>query len=469
MGAQLVGLEESLHFPFGCAAPENGVRQSLHAKDNTTGKAKANDKATARANAKATAKAIAKTTTKGTEDAKSRVQPLTRNTVRKGASGAGERNVPPVSENLHFRPGASVGEHRFQQFLDEAVAPEHRIVVVGDLHGMLHKVKKLWRTLEQGLGQKRLSGALVVFLGDYCDRGLYTKELLGWLANLNREREQQGARTIFLLGNHEFCLLGFLGLLPRPLGAEWSFQQTWDRHDGSISRNERERWWGQSEECAILADVHLQGRRWGGSWYERSYGSAATFASYGAKRGDRMALLSAMPQDHLDFLQMCPWVHVEENALLGRCVFVHAGLAADGSEDCEDQIAKLRARDASDQQPLPLFGRDAVLHTPPQLARRGVTVISGHHGRVLLSPHRVVLDTCCGDERNPLTAMVLPEAVLVHDDGRLEKREASQVFATKARFARSSGVVLQESSRSSCAEGACSVRGCSYPQGCADT
>lgn len=319
-----------------------------------------------------------------------------------------------------------------RRHLDQSVDVAHRIVVIGDLHGMIHKARSLWRSLEERMGKPALEASLVVFLGDYCDRGLHTKDLLSWLITLQKERDRKGARTIFLLGNHEFCLLAFLGLLPSPKAdPDFRFRATWD-HDAGISgsRHERERWWAPqtSEDLPVLDDMHLQGRRWAGSWYEKSYGSASTFAAYGAEMGDRDSLIRNMPQEHQQFLADCPWVHIEDNPLLGRCVFVHAGLEADGTEDCEAQLQRLLARDARQQQPEPLFGRDGVLHTPPQLARMGTTVVSGHHGRVQLRAHRVILDNCSGDERNPLTALVLPDMLLIHHDGNVEPRDVGAVF-----------------------------------------
>jgi len=192
---------------------------------------------------------------------------------------------------------------------------------------------------------------------------------------------------------------------------------------------ENERLWGSEDaDAEALDDVHLQGRRWGGQWYERSYGSSATFASYNVEKGDREGLRKCMPQEHLDFLQMCPWVHVEDHPLVGRCVFVHAGLEADCSDDCAAQVSRLRDRDARHPQPEQLFGRHGVLHTPPQLSRRGITVVSGHHGRLSLRQHRVIVDNCAGDEQNALAAVVFPEMLVVRHNGKLEAHDPSLVF-----------------------------------------
>jgi hypothetical protein len=301
---------------------------------------------------------------------------------------------------------------------------------------MVHKAKAILEALEEALGSQRVMKALLVFLGDYCDRGLYTKELLHWLLALQKHRAEHGARTVCLLGNHEFCLLGFIGCLPRPVARpDFQWRQTWDGENIALTRGERDRWWGRDEEDSVLADVHLQGRRWAGAVYEKSYGSTATFISYGTARGDRYGLLQSMPEAHKKFLQECPWVHIEENPVLGRFVFVHAGLEADGSLDCQAQIDRLQQKDmATEAQPEQLFGRDRVLHAPPQLARQGTTVVSGHHGRVILKSHRIVLDSCAGDERNLLSALVLPETLLVTQDGSLEPRDPCSVFPTRVRL-----------------------------------
>lgn len=318
----------------------------------------------------------------------------------------------------------------------EPVLDEHRIIIIGDLHGMVHKAKALWEALEEALGSQRVLKALVVFLGDYCDRGLYTKELLQWLLALQKHRAERGARTVCLLGNHEFCLLGFLGCLPRPVARpDFQWRQTWDSDNVILSRGERDRWWGRDEDDSVLAEVHLQGRRWAGAVYEKSYGSTATFISYGTARGDRYGLLQSMPEAHRSFLQACPWVHVEENPILGRFIFVHAGLVADGSPDCQAQIDRLQQKTiAAESQPEQLFGREQVLHAPPQLVRQGTNVVSGHHGRLMLKAHRIVLDSCGGDERNLLSALVLPETLLVTQDGSLDPRDPCSVFPTRVRL-----------------------------------
>jgi hypothetical protein len=337
--------------------------------------------------------------------------------------------------------------------LDADVSDAHRVIVIGDLHGMLHKTKDLWQSLQMSLGEDALLRALVVFLGDYVDRGPYTKELVSWLHNLQQQRARRGARTVFLCGNHEFCLLGFLGMLPKPRAdPQFEFGETWKNcNTGNIGAGreiDTTRLWGADEAAGVLDGMHLQGRRWAGD-YAKSYGSTATFGSYGAPTGDRESLGIAMPSTHLDFLSSCPWVHIEENPLLGRLIFVHAGLESDDSEDCETQLARLKERDARDPHPEALFGREVVMHTPPQLSSCGTTVISGHHGRVVFKRHRIILDSCCGEEKNPLMALVMPEMLLVHNDGTIEQKGHAPVFGSHWQSLQDRAISKEASQRAS--------------------
>ena len=67
-----------------------------------------------------------------------------------------------------------------------------RVLVFGDIHGDLG-------TLKRGLGRRR-NGDLVVFLGDYADRGPEGIEVIELIDGLLK-RDQQG--VIALMGNHE--------------------------------------------------------------------------------------------------------------------------------------------------------------------------------------------------------------------------------------------------------------------------
>ncbi len=77
----------------------------------------------------------------------------------------------------------------------------HKIFAIGDIHGCLEKLEDL---LEQ-LAVDRQSDTLV-FIGDYIDRGKYSREVVDYLIRLQREYRN----VICLRGNHEQMFLNYL-------------------------------------------------------------------------------------------------------------------------------------------------------------------------------------------------------------------------------------------------------------------
>jgi len=82
------------------------------------------------------------------------------------------------------------------------------IYAIGDIHGRLDLLEKLlekiaadrsWRT--------EAEKTYIVFLGDYVDRGFQSREVVDFLKNLEDTPELS---HIFLAGNHEDLMLGFL-------------------------------------------------------------------------------------------------------------------------------------------------------------------------------------------------------------------------------------------------------------------
>ena len=74
-----------------------------------------------------------------------------------------------------------------------------RLIAIGDIHGEINKLNKLLNKLD--LKQDDT----VIFLGDYIDRGLYSKQVIDRLIKLSH-----CCRCEFLMGNHEYYLLKML-------------------------------------------------------------------------------------------------------------------------------------------------------------------------------------------------------------------------------------------------------------------
>jgi serine/threonine protein phosphatase 1 len=158
--------------------------------------------------------------------------------------------------------------------------PGRRVYAVGDIHGRAD----LLETLLGSIGADAAAGGfeekpIIVFIGDYVDRGLQSRAVIDRLLGVSEE----GYDAIFLKGNHEAAMLTFL-----------------DRPES------------------------------GPGWF--AIGGAETLFSYGVPapkigaptadlRFASRALRAAMPAAHLRFLARLR-LHVR----LGDYLFVHAGL-----------------------------------------------------------------------------------------------------------------------------------------------
>lgn len=153
------------------------------------------------------------------------------------------------------------------------------IWAVGDIHGRSDLADRLIQAIRADLHASGAARKVVVFLGDYVDRGLDSKGVLDQLCNLAVD---PGLEVHFIRGNHE------------------------DRME------------------AFLADPMV-----GPSWCD--YGGRDTLVSYGVSpppmRGDpeawaeaSKALFQAMPAHHHDFL-----ASQEMSVSIGDYFFAHAG------------------------------------------------------------------------------------------------------------------------------------------------
>ena len=156
---------------------------------------------------------------------------------------------------------------------------DHRLYCVGDIHGCIDLLQEVHQKI--ALDALTFDGRkILVYLGDYIDRGMYSKQVIESLLVDNFSNFE----TIFLLGNHEQVLLQFL----------------------------------LSKDDAIAHD-----------WFR--FGGLSTLISYGINvrgiptakdlPGLRAELMKKLPSTHLCFFE-----HLALNYEIGGYYFVHAGI-----------------------------------------------------------------------------------------------------------------------------------------------
>lgn len=155
------------------------------------------------------------------------------------------------------------------------------VYAIGDIHGRADLLARLLDQIRADrASQPSEDGpALVVFLGDYVDRGPHSREVINRLLDFARD---PAFESRFLLGNHEDTMLDYLDARVSGLG--------WSRHGGSATL--------------------------------RSYGveppHEETREAWSARR---KAFAAAVPASHRDFLE-----RLELKVFVGRTLFVHAGI-----------------------------------------------------------------------------------------------------------------------------------------------
>ncbi len=81
-----------------------------------------------------------------------------------------------------------------------------RIYAIGDIHGRLDLLKKMQRLIFEDVSVKGAERNVVVYLGDYIDRGMDSKGVIDHLM----QETISGVESVFLKGNHEEALISFL-------------------------------------------------------------------------------------------------------------------------------------------------------------------------------------------------------------------------------------------------------------------
>ena len=208
------------------------------------------------------------------------------------------------------------------------------IYAVGDIHGRADLLGALMVSIRDDAAMLALEAPpVLVFVGDYVDRGSGSREVIDILIGLQAD---PGFEVRTLKGNHEDVLLDFLK--DARCGPAWA--------------------------------------GFGGLETLRSYGAPAPQprARHGEWKEAQRALAAALPHSHQVFL-----ARLELMAIYGDYAFVHAGVRAGASLD------------AQSEQDL-LWIRDEFLETAERFEK---VIVHGHTPDVepFLGAHRIGVDT----------------------------------------------------------------------------
>jgi len=86
----------------------------------------------------------------------------------------------------------------------------YRLYAIGDIHGRYDLLRLLLTKIDAD-AENFEGRAVLVFLGDYVDRGPQSKDVLDFLIDL---KDMSSLELVFLLGNHEQTMLDFLANAP---------------------------------------------------------------------------------------------------------------------------------------------------------------------------------------------------------------------------------------------------------------
>ena len=154
----------------------------------------------------------------------------------------------------------------------------YRVYAVGDVHGRADLLDELLGAIRTDCDRRGRAKTILVFLGDYIDRGPQSAEVVERLRTL----KLSGIRPVYLCGNHEEVLL-------RLLAGDSGLVDDWLRFGGA--------------ECIA------------------SYGLDPEAVKEMGRTEALARIRTAVPRDHHKFLQS-----LGDTFLVGDYLFVHAGI-----------------------------------------------------------------------------------------------------------------------------------------------
>ena len=185
--------------------------------------------------------------------------------------------------------------------MSAAIPPGQRVYAIGDIHGRFDLLAPLHDAISEDASSAPNLDKTIVYLGDYVDRGPQVYEVVEALASGG----PSGLKTIYLRGNHEDMLIGFLGGT-FPFGM----------------------WLANGGDATLMGyDVDIPPMMWANVL---AFGEVDVDESEAAEV--RTAFTDKLPATHKEFLEQRLTLHHR----CGDYIFVHAGMRPDIPLDQQD-------------------------------------------------------------------------------------------------------------------------------------
>lgn len=176
---------------------------------------------------------------------------------------------------------------RKQRMAEPSVPHGTRVYAIGDIHGRADLLCEIHRLIREDFDRASVERPVVVYLGDYIDRGPESRKVVDILL----EEPLAGFERIHLRGNHEDFMLRFLDNVA--IGPNWLL------NGGSATLHNYLGGRGELDDIAGIQDN----------------------------------LREALPRRHLEFFRALSLSHVE-----GDYLFVHAGVRPNVSLEKQDPM-----------------------------------------------------------------------------------------------------------------------------------
>ncbi|MEM0986063.1 MAG: metallophosphoesterase family protein [Pseudomonadota bacterium] len=131
-----------------------------------------------------------------------------------------EQTRPPAEERQAYAPAVVEEDDPISFEIPKGItarAPNGmRIYAVGDIHGRADLLRRLMKLIEEDAAEAPELRKVIVFVGDYVDRGFQSRDVIEYLASGVLDQYE----THFLKGNHEQAFEMFLS--DPTFGPEWA-------------------------------------------------------------------------------------------------------------------------------------------------------------------------------------------------------------------------------------------------------